>query len=136
MNEELRARGTELNGANAFLESIFASLASAVVVLDRELRVKVWNDRATDLWGMRSNETHQVHFLGLDIGLPVVELRQPIRDVLNGGQERVSATLPAISRRGRPIECKVTMTPLRGPDRATAGVILFMEQAAAAEKPV
>ena len=106
-------------------------MASAVVVIDRELRVKVWNDRATDLWGVRSDETNQAHFLGLDIGLPVVELRQPIRDVLNGSQERASATLPAVSRRGRPIECRVSMTPLRGPDRATAGVILFMEESAA-----
>ena len=51
MNDELRLRGTELNGVNAFVESIFASMVSAVVVLDRELHIKVWNDRAADLWG-------------------------------------------------------------------------------------
>ncbi len=131
MNDELRTRGSELNGANAFLESIFASMASAVVVVDRELRIKVWNDRATDLWGMRADETQQTHFLGLDIGLPVAELRQPLRDVLNGNQERAAAIVPATSRRGRAIECKVSMSPLRGPDKAPAGVILFMEEIAA-----
>ena len=131
MNDELRTRGSELNGANAFLESVFASMASAVVVVDRDLRIKVWNDRATDLWGMRADETQQTHFLGLDIGLPLAELRQPLRDVLNGNQERAAAVVPATSRRGRAIECKVSMSPLRGSDRAPAGVILFMEEIAA-----
>jgi two-component system CheB/CheR fusion protein len=131
MNDELRSRGSELNGVNAFLESVFASMGSAVVVLDRELRIKVWNERAADLWGMRADETNQELFMGLDIGLPVLELRQPLRDVLDGGQERAAAILPATSRRGRAIECKVSMTPLRGVDRAPAGVILFMEEIAA-----
>ncbi|MBA3638243.1 MAG: PAS domain-containing protein, partial [Acidobacteria bacterium] len=131
MNDELRARGTEVNRANAFLESIFASMASAVVVLDRDLCIKVWNDRATDLWGVRADETHAMHFLGLDIGLPVVELRQPIRDVLSGNHERATAILPATSRRGRPIECRVSVSPLHGADRVPAGVILFMEEISA-----
>jgi two-component system, chemotaxis family, CheB/CheR fusion protein len=127
-NDELRARGNEVSRANAYLESIFTSMSSAVVVLDRELCVKVWNDRATDLWGVRADEVHQAHFLGLDIGLPVADLRQPIREVLNGQQERATATLPATSRRGRAIECKVSVTPLRGTERDPVGVLLFMEE--------
>ena len=43
MNDELRNRSTELNSTNAFLEAVFTSLRSAVVVLDREMRVQVWN---------------------------------------------------------------------------------------------
>ena len=131
INDELRSRGVELNGANAFLESVFASLSSAVVVVDRDLRIKVWNDRAADLWGMRADETRQTHFLGLDIGLPVAELRQLLKDVLSGTQERAAAIMPATSRRGRAIECKVSMSPLRGVDPMPAGVILFMEEIAA-----
>ena len=127
INDELRTRSGELNAANAFLESVLGSMASAVVVLDRELRVQVWNDRAADLWGLRPDETYQAHFLGLDIGLPLTELRQPIRDVLNGGQERTDAVLPATSRRGRPIECRVSVTPLRAADHGVGGVILFMD---------
>ena len=34
MNDELRTRSTELNSANSFLESVFASLRYAVVVID------------------------------------------------------------------------------------------------------
>lgn len=76
---------------------------------------------------MRADETHQANFLTFDIGLPVVELRQPILDILNGGQSRTAVILPATSRRGRSIECKVSMTPLRGADSTATGVILFME---------
>ena len=50
MNDELRNRSVDLNSANDFLESVFGSLRWAVVVLDREFRVQVWNQRATDLW--------------------------------------------------------------------------------------
>jgi two-component system, chemotaxis family, CheB/CheR fusion protein len=49
-----RARRSEsLNEVNAFLESMFFSLRSGVVVLDRELRVLMWNRRAEDLRGVR-----------------------------------------------------------------------------------
>jgi hypothetical protein len=41
-NEELGLRTAELNQLNAFLESIWAGLGGAVVVLDPDLRVLVW----------------------------------------------------------------------------------------------
>jgi two-component system CheB/CheR fusion protein len=127
MNDELRTRSSELNAANAYLESVFGSMASAVIVLDRELRVQVWNEGATELWGLRPDEAQQAHFLGLDIGLPVTELRRPIRDVLSGAETRTDVVVPATSRRGRSMECRVRTTALRAADRQIGGVILFME---------
>src|SRR5262249_25137339 len=77
MNDELRKGGDELNQANGSLESILTGLRSGVAVLDPELRVTVWNNQAEDLWGLRKEEVEGKHFLNLDIGLPVGELRQP-----------------------------------------------------------
>jgi two-component system CheB/CheR fusion protein len=128
MNDELRTRSTELNSANSFLESVFASLRSAVVVIDKEYKVLVWNDRASDLWGVRPDEAEGTHFLGLDIGLPVGDLRQPIKTVLNDGAMQHEAIVPAVNRRGKTIECRVTLTPLLGHEQQTAGVILMMEE--------
>jgi two-component system CheB/CheR fusion protein len=128
MNDELRNRGSELNSMNTFLESVFAGLRSAVVVLDRDCRVQVWNQRAEDLWGLRADEAHQSHFLNLDIGLPVAELRSAIRSVLAGSPEPEEVTLPATSRRGKPIECHVSISPLRAGDRSVGGAILLMEE--------
>jgi two-component system CheB/CheR fusion protein len=131
MNDELRIRSTDLNSAHSFLESVFASLRSAVVVIDKDFKVQVWNDRSADLWGLRAEETQGGHFLSLDIGLPVGELRNAIRDVLGGTTEFAESILPATNRRGKPIQVRVTIAPLRHIDRTAAGAILLMEEYAA-----
>ena len=128
MNDELRTRSTDLNSANSFLESVFASLRSAVVVIDKDFRVLVWNDRAYDLWGARPDEAQGAHFMSLDIGLPVADLRQSIKTVLNDGAVQQELTVAAVNRRGKSIECRVTLTPLIGHQQQTAGVIVMMEE--------
>jgi two-component system CheB/CheR fusion protein len=129
-NEELRNRSTELNSANGFLEAVFASLRSAVVVVDTDFHVLVWNERATELWGVRQSEAQHKHLMSLDIGLPLGDLRQPIRDVANGSKITAESVLSAINRRGKPFDCRVALTPLRQNDGNTSGVIILMEEAA------
>jgi two-component system, chemotaxis family, CheB/CheR fusion protein len=126
MNEELRNRSTELNSANAFLEAVFTSLRSAVVVLDREMRVLVWNAGAMNLWGLRPEEAQRSYFFALDIGLPVAELHQPVKEILNGESYR-EVTASATSRKGKPFQCRVSLSPLAGPDGDAIGVILVMD---------
>ena len=110
MNDELRSRTTDLDTINTFLESVFSSLRPAVAVLDPDFTVKVWNLGARELWGVTTEEAVGVNFLALDIGLPVAELRQPIREVLSGTVPEADATLQATSRRGRSIQCWVRLT--------------------------
>ena len=128
MNDQLRNRSTELNSAHAYLEAVFASLQSAVIVLDRDCQVKVWNTRAERLWGVQSDQARDTHFLGLDIGLPLDDLKTPIRAVLNGVKDTVDVAVPAVSLCGRPIECRVAISPLQPMDRAIQGVILVIEE--------
>src|SRR5205085_4030012 len=71
MNEEQRERSNEMDRLNLFLEGILGVLGVGVVVLDREQRVQLWNDAATELWGLRGDEVDGKTFLTLDIGLPV-----------------------------------------------------------------
>lgn len=127
INEEVRLRSDELNQANAFLESILTSLRGAVVVVNRDMQIQIWNDKAEDLWGLRAKEVLGHHFLNLDIGLPVQNLAQPLRNCLIGETESTEVTLAAINRRGKAIECKVTCTPLKGTAKEIKGVILLME---------
>jgi two-component system CheB/CheR fusion protein len=129
MNEELRQRSDELNQVNTFLESILASFRGGVVVLDRDLVVLVWNHKAEDLWGLRAEEVRERHFLNLDIGLPVSELRHTIKACL-AGEETSEVVLDAVNRRGRPIRCQVTCTPLLAPGKEVRGVIMLMEEIA------
>ena len=129
MNDEIRTRSTDMRALNTYLESIFTSLRSAVVVLDSEWRVQVWNERAQDLWGITAAETRGARFQTLDIGLPVGELTQPIEAVLSGAQKHADVSIRATNRRGKPIECTISVAPLQRPDaRETTGIILLMDE--------
>ena len=71
-----------------------------VAVLDKELRVHLWNRRAEDLWGAKANETIGQPVLGLDIGLPLNELANPIKKCLSNGDGFQELTVQATNRRG------------------------------------
>jgi two-component system CheB/CheR fusion protein len=126
MNDEQRARGEELDRVNLFLEGILGSLGVGVVVLDREQRIQVWNANSTDLWGLRPDEVEGEHFLGLDMGLPVERLREPIRSVLDGRNSSEEVEVGAVTRLGRQVSARVTLMPLGGGTQELYGVILLM----------
>jgi two-component system CheB/CheR fusion protein len=128
MNDELRERGKELNQANVFLGSILGSLRIGVVVVDQDLRVLVWNQRAEDLWGLRTDEVTGRHFFILDIGLPVDQIRPAMRLCLTGEARQSEVTLAATNRRGKTIQCQVKCTPLASLEQTVQGVILLMEE--------
>ena len=127
INEELRLSSAALNQANAFLESILTSLRGGVVVVDSDVRVLIWNRQAEELWGLRSEEAEGKNFLLLDIGLPLEDLRQPIRACLSGEADYQEMSLDAVNRRGKPLHCKVICTPLLQEDRTQRGAIIVME---------
>src|SRR5215211_5657301 len=124
INDELGVRTTELNQLNAFLESIWAGLGGAVVVLDPDLRVLVWNHGSEDLWGVRQEEVQGQHFLNLDIGLPVDQLRPALRVAMSGENGTQSTLVQATNRRGRAVTCRVTCNPLLDSDKTLRGVIV------------
>jgi two-component system, chemotaxis family, CheB/CheR fusion protein len=128
INVELRLRSEELNQANGFLEAIFNSLVGGVAVLNRELVIQIWNEKNEDLWGLRSEEVTGQHFMNLDIGLPVEQLRQPIRSCLTGDNRLVEVNLSTVNRRGKSIQCKVTCTSLVGRQDEIRGVIILIEE--------
>jgi len=127
MNEELRRRSDEAGEVNLFLESILASLRGGVVVLDRELRVLLWNAQSEELWGLRADEVQGQHFFALDIGLPREALRQPLRRCLSGDSEVERFTADAVNRRGKSVQCTVTCAPLRAPGTEVRGAVVLVE---------
>jgi two-component system CheB/CheR fusion protein len=128
INDELRERTDEVHRSKAFLESIVASLHAAAVVVDPNFHILMWNAEANELWGLREDEVQGQSLLSLDIGLPVEQLRQPVRAVLNGRSAFQEVVLEATTRRGKAIQCRVTCTPLAGAEQDTQGVILLMEE--------
>ncbi|MEO7458124.1 MAG: CheR family methyltransferase [Gemmatimonadaceae bacterium] len=127
INDELRLRSEELHEVNGFLESVLASLRGAVVVLDRDLMVIVWSERATDLWGLREQEALGKHFFALDIGLPVEKLKGAIKSTASGEMKADEFVVEATNRRGRPIHVRVVAMPLVSVKHEPRGVILVMD---------
>jgi two-component system CheB/CheR fusion protein len=127
INQEMRRRSAALNEVNAFLESILSTVQAAVVVLDPELRIKIWNERARELWGLRDEEVSGQPFLNLDIGLPVESVKRDLEDTITGATDFAQSHFETVDRRGQAIRCRLSISPLFDGDGERRGVILQIE---------
>jgi two-component system CheB/CheR fusion protein len=128
MNEELRHRTLELNDMNALLETILTTVGLAVLVVDDDQHIQIWNGQARELWGLTADEVEDQHLLSLDIGLPLENLKRELRATLDGRSEQEEVVLEATNRRGRGFHCRVTLMPLKGDsDGRVSGAIMTME---------
>jgi two-component system CheB/CheR fusion protein len=126
VNEQLRERTVEAVSVNAFLEGILATLPFSVIVVDRELNVQLWNQQSEELWGLRADEVTGKHLLNLDIGLPVDELKDPVRACLSDGSAALAVELSAVNRRGRAVDVRGSLRPLQT-SKGVAGVIVLLD---------
>jgi two-component system CheB/CheR fusion protein len=132
INDQLRISTSRLDEANAFLETVLTSLQAGVAVVDPDLRIRMWNRHAEDLWGLRSGEVIGQHFLNLDIGLPIDQVRPLVRGALGADGRSGEIRLDAVNRRGRNVTVRVACTPLRSRDGGPGGgdgAIIVMETA-------
>jgi len=127
MNKELGQRSEDVADLSGFYSAILATLRPGIAVLDRALMVNAWNPQMEDLWGLRFDEVKGKHFLTLDIGLPTDQLAGAIRTSVAAG-ERGEVTLDCANHRGRPVRCRVTVTPLKG--EPSRGLTVVVEEAA------
>jgi len=118
---------------NHFLESVMRGMRGAVIVVNPELHVIAWNHRSEDLWGLRAEEVRNKNVFGLDIGLPIEQLRRPIRACLTGESDLTDVMVTATNRRGKALQCKVTCTPLMGRTQVQ-GVIMTIDEVPAASE--
>jgi two-component system, chemotaxis family, CheB/CheR fusion protein len=125
MNDELRERTDEALRANSFLTSILGGIHQSVVVVDRQLRVTAWSSAAAELWGLRDEDVQGEHFLNLDIGIPVADLRDLLRGALAGG-ETEEVELRGHDRRGHPVVCRISFAQLQAHHGEPDGVIVVI----------
>ena len=86
-----------------------------------------WNHEAENLWGLREEEVKGNSLLSLDTGLPVGQLREPVRDCLTDSSDHQEITLKAVNRRGLNVQCRISFSPLNGYNKERRGVIVLME---------
>jgi two-component system CheB/CheR fusion protein len=127
INTELQQRGTQLDHINDFMEQILANVKTGVAVLDKDLRVLLWNQQSEELWGVRASETVGHPLRSLDIGLPVSELVTPINEAIKNANGFREVTVSATNRRGRRFMCRVQCSSMASVDGGR-GAILLMEE--------
>ena len=127
INDTLRERSVELNDARVFADSLINSVRLGMVVVDREMRVVVWNRGCEELWGLRSDEAVGMPLTSLDIGLPLDSIRPMIGSAFVDHDSMGEAHIDAVNRRGRPTRVRVTCSPFRSGDSGVNGALLLME---------
>jgi two-component system CheB/CheR fusion protein len=126
-NEELRRQHEETAEYRRYAESILRSVEAGIIVLDADLKVRSWNRWSENAWGLRAEEVQGQDFLDLDIGLPVARLRPDLLRVLAAEAPQAELRVEALDRRGRPLACRVRLSPLLYEGRAPRGVVLIAE---------
>ena len=133
INTDLRLRSDEIVRLNTLLLAITGNIHVGAAVLDTKLNVQVWNERAADLWGMRSTEVLGQPFFELDIGLPSAEVRKMVTSVIKDKPSHDEKVVDAMTRRGKAIRCNVMAYSLTD-GRRPGGVVIVMEELGT-EKP-
>ncbi len=126
LNDELRDRTLEVDRVNGFLQSILAGLDLAVVVVDTESRVQLWNGGAERLTGLRAFEAEGRHLLQLDVELPVEQVRAAVRAVVIAGEVPGPVDVDLTDRFGRPQRRRLTATPLLRAHGEVHGAVLTL----------
>ena len=127
-NDTLRERQDEVERLNRFMGAVLGGMSSGIAVLDRDMKVLAWNSRSEDLWGVRADEVLGDYLFNLDIGLPVEDLRQPLRRQLTESlEEAQSLELDAVDRRGHSVRVQVTITLIREDKKVPPAAMLVID---------
>lgn len=127
INDTLRQRSLELDEAKLFLGSLIDSVQPGLVVVDREMRVVVWNRGCEELWGLRSDETIGSLFTTLDMGLPIDAVRPLIGSAFVDPDSSGEAVVSAVNRRGKSTTVRVTCTAFRSTESGVNGALLLID---------
>ncbi|MGE2835846.1 CheR family methyltransferase [Mycobacterium sp. SMC-4] len=127
INDALRERSLELDEATAFMQSMTSSIRLGLMVVDRQMRVVVWNRGCEELWGLRSAEVVGSTLTSLDIGLPTEAVKPLIGRVFVDADMTDEAVIEAVNRRGRTARIRLICTAFRAADGSVNGALLLME---------
>ncbi|OBK63149.1 chemotaxis protein CheR [Mycobacterium colombiense] len=127
INDMLRERSLELDEAKHFQDSLIDSVRMGMVVVNREMKVILWNRGCEELWGLRAEETTGTALTNLDIGLPLDAVRPLIGNAFVDPESSGEVVVEAVNRRGRPATVRITCTSFRSSEGTVGGALLLME---------
>ena len=125
LNSNLVESNRELIRYGDLHRKVMDNFRGAIIVLNGQLLVTEWNSMATDMWGLREEEVIGEPFFGLDFGVPLERLQDPVRACRTRGGSAVTVELDAVDRLGKSVTCVVSIFPITGSDDIS--VLLIME---------
>ncbi len=130
LNDELRERTSEVDQSNRYLQAIVEGLEVALVVVDLDGRVQLWNSGAERLTGHRSFEAEGVPLAQLDLTFRDEEVALALRQVLHRGQARAELETSARNRFGDQHVRRLLVLPLRERTGEVTGAALTITEEA------
>ncbi|WP_326549112.1 CheR family methyltransferase [Mycolicibacterium sp. ND9-15] len=126
INDALRERSIEVEETKSFLDSLVNSIHFGMVIVDREMRVMLWNRGCEELWGLRADEAVGSALASLDIGLRADDVKPLIGQAFVDPGLTAETVLDAVTRRGRQARVRIICTGFRSSEAVT-GALLLME---------
>ena len=126
INDALRERSIEVEETKSFLDSLVNSIHFGMVIVDREMRVVLWNRGCEELWGLRVDEAVGSALASLDIGLRADDVKPLIGQAFVDPGLTAEKVLDAVTRRGRQARVRIICTGFRSSEAVT-GALLLME---------
>jgi two-component system CheB/CheR fusion protein len=127
INDTLRERSTELDETKFFLDSLVDSVRLGIVVVDREMRIVLWNNSSEELWGLRSEEVIGAPLASLDMGLPLAKINPLIGKIFVEPNTVEDTAIDAVNRRGKQVRVRVTCTAFGYNGDSASGALLTMD---------
>jgi two-component system, chemotaxis family, CheB/CheR fusion protein len=125
LNETLVDANLELRRLSGLHRQVMDHFPSAVVVLNTQLLVEEWNLAAAELWGLDEEDVVGEPFFGLDVGLPLGALQEPVRACRGVGALPSSLEIQATDRSGQPFTCRVRVMPISGHEPETSAMLVM-----------
>ena len=122
---ELERKHEEVEGRRQYVETVLDRIATGVISIDNEGRIRTWNSAATRLLGIDS----RVDGLRATAVFGSPELEPLARLLTDRGSRRGDAvpTELSISRDGRELHLVVMVTPLRRAEGRADGVVIVFD---------
>ena len=122
---ELEKKHEDVEGRRQYVETVLDRIATGVISVDNEGRIRTWNSAATRLLGIDS----RVDGLRVPAVFGAPEL-EPLARLITDRASRKDEAMPkevAISRDGRELHLLVMITPLRRAEGRADGVVVVFD---------
>ena len=123
--EDLERRHEEVEGRRQYVETVLDRIATGVISIDNDGRIRTWNSAATRLLGIDS----RVDGLRASAVFGSPEL-EPLARLIGERDRRRDDSMPkevSISRDGRELHLLVMVTPLRRAEGRADGVVIVFD---------